>query len=199
MAWTLSSVRQIIYSLTQGLKSPSLAWFLWLSWHLLGKKARWAEKGKWDDWEGVMTRITTLMAWPQGTLCWLPSPSQREPCGVSSESNFSCGSFGEWPVRSQWRRGKWNGADVGKCQENRGCTSLHDQILTGQSQKAWNLIFPGALAASAQAMRQDTTVQGKPCFSGSPWTVESYRNLRKKEIKTRPAAPLSRGETVVFP
>lgn len=52
--------------------------FLWLSWHLLGKEARWAEKRKRDSWEDIITRNIALIAWPQGTLCWLFSHSQRE-------------------------------------------------------------------------------------------------------------------------
>lgn len=61
----------------------------------------------------------------------------------------------EWPVKSQWSKWKWNGADSGNCQESWGYTSLHDQILTRKSQKARNLSCPGELAARTRARRQD--------------------------------------------
>lgn len=134
----------------------------------LGKKTRWrwTEQRKRTSQPG--TQPLTLSV--NGLLCavdfsFIPRDSHSEPRQVPVSTVVSCR---EWPVRSQWTKRKWSGADTGNCQDSRGCNSLQDQILTRKSQEASNPSCPGDLAARPQAMRQDTRVQGRLRFTGAP-------------------------------
>lgn len=123
-------------------------------------------------------------------FCLIPRESPSEPHQILVVTVVSCR---EWPVKSQWSKCKWNGADTENCRERRGCISLHDQILTSKSQQVRNPSRPGNLAAGPEAMRQGTRVQGGLHLMGAAGRLNSTE-IGDGNDKTRSVAPFTRGQ-----
>lgn len=164
-------------------------------------KVNWAKGVTWHR-DDIITR-TTVPNCSTSRVCllvgfsFIPRESPSEPHQILVST---VASWRERPVQSQWSKCKWSGADTGNRHESRGCTSLHDQILTRKSQEVRNLSCPSNLAARPQAMRQDTKVQGRRCVTRAPGQL-NHTEIWDGKDQTRSAAPFTRGQRkiTVFP